>query len=100
MPLFNFKKLAISKKQEEDPVHSASIDNKKDIDHLLDQPIVYDYMNYPSNKKKNAKLSKCTKVQKTVSFNAMVELVTFTDNWKMKIIKGKLRTEEEQVWVY
>ncbi|XP_020803077.1 uncharacterized protein LOC110179810 [Drosophila serrata] len=93
---FNFRKLATSKKPEEVTVLTKSVDNKIDIDKEPDQPIVYDYMKYPANKKKNAKQSKCPKIQKTVTFKTMVELVTYTDNWKMKMIHGKLRTEEEQ----
>ncbi|KAH8285338.1 hypothetical protein KR054_007791 [Drosophila jambulina] len=90
---FNSRKLATSKMPEEDQVLAKSVDNKSDID----KAIVYDYMNYPTNKKKNAKLSKFAKVKKNVSFKTMVELVTYTENWKMKMIEGKLRTEEEQV---
>ncbi|KAH8234231.1 hypothetical protein KR038_004038 [Drosophila bunnanda] len=94
---FNFRKLAAGQKPEEDPVPTESLDNKIDIDMESDQPIVYDYMKYPSNKKKNTKPRKSAKIRKTVTFKAMVELVTYTDNWKMKMIQGKLRTEEEQV---
>ncbi|KAH8269559.1 hypothetical protein KR018_009114, partial [Drosophila ironensis] len=60
-----------------------------------DETVEYDYMKYP-NQKKN-KLQKKIKPQKNVTFKMMVELVTYTDNWKMKMIECKLRTEEEQV---
>ncbi|KAH8253896.1 hypothetical protein KR032_007518 [Drosophila birchii] len=97
----NFRKLASSKKPEEGSVLKKSFDDKIDVDTASpdhsDQPIVYDYMKYPVNKKKNAKPSKGAKIQKTVSFKTVVELVTYTENWKIKVIHGKLRTEEEQV---
>ncbi|KAI8038806.1 uncharacterized protein LOC128254809 [Drosophila gunungcola] len=64
------------------------------INEMDDQAIVYDYMKYPSKKAKG-KLFK--KPRKTVSFKTMVELVTYTDNWKMRMSESKLRTEEEQL---
>ncbi|XP_017044824.1 uncharacterized protein LOC108090585 [Drosophila ficusphila] len=75
---------------------SEALEAKRDAVQAEDQPIVYDYMKYPSYKAKN-KLAKFGKARKRVSFKTMVELVTFTDNWKMKTSESKLRTEEEQV---
>ncbi|XP_016969930.1 uncharacterized protein LOC108037800 [Drosophila rhopaloa] len=86
------KKLA---KLDEDLTNAT--ETKKDIiEEVEDQPVVYDYMKYPSNKEKG-KLFKSVKPRKNVSFKVMVELVTYTDNWKMKMSESKLRTEEEQL---
>ncbi|KAH8232853.1 hypothetical protein KR026_001040 [Drosophila bipectinata] len=71
---------------------------EKEVSNVADSPIEaieYDYMKYPNQKKKS--LEKRIKPKKSVSFKMMVELVTYTDNWKMKMIESKLRTEEEQV---
>ncbi|XP_017115327.1 uncharacterized protein LOC108137897 [Drosophila elegans] len=74
---------------------TKSAESEKDIiNEVDDQAIVYDYMMYPSKKAKG-KLFK--KPQKNVSFKTMVELVTYTDNWKMRMSESKLRTEEEQL---
>ncbi|KAH8401303.1 hypothetical protein KR009_004450 [Drosophila setifemur] len=70
------------------------INDEADTD-SQDQAIEYDYLKYPNQKKKN-KLEKKIKSQKNVTFKMMVELVTYTDNWKMKMSESKLRTEEEQ----
>ncbi|XP_043066598.2 uncharacterized protein [Drosophila bipectinata] len=70
----------------------------KEVSNVADSPIEaidYDYMKYPNQKKKS--LEKRIKPKKSVSFKMMVELVTYTDNWKMKMIESKLRTEEEQL---
>ncbi|XP_016967799.1 uncharacterized protein LOC108036299 [Drosophila biarmipes] len=76
---------------------AKAVESKKNIiDEVEGQPIVYDYMKYPSSKAKG-KLTKSAKPRKTVTFKVMVELVTFTDNWKMQMIESKLRTEEEQL---
>jgi len=75
---------------------SKAVESKNNITSEVEgQP---DYMKYPSNKAKG-KMVKSMKPRKTVTFKMMVELVTFTDNWKMKMIESKLRTEEEQVWL-
>ncbi|XP_017078896.1 uncharacterized protein LOC108112997 [Drosophila eugracilis] len=74
-----------------------SVELEKDITNgEEDPPIVYDYMKYPSKKGKPGKLIKSLKPQKTVTFKMMVELVTFTENWKVKMCESKLRSEEEQ----
>ncbi|XP_001975382.3 uncharacterized protein LOC6548660 [Drosophila erecta] len=70
--------------------------NKDVIAEVADQSVVYDYMNYPSSKAKG-KLLKRVKPLKNVTFKTVVELVTYTENWKMKMCESKLRTEEEQV---
>jgi len=78
---------------------SKVVESKSNITNEVEgQPVVYDYMKYPSNKAKGKQI-KSVKPRKTVTFKMMVELVTFTDNWKMKMIESKLRTEEEQVWL-
>ncbi|XP_017014781.2 uncharacterized protein [Drosophila takahashii] len=88
------KKLNAAKLEEE---LSKAIESKKDIiDEEDGQPIVYDYMKYSSTKAKG-KLIKSAKPRKTVTFKMMVELVTYTDNWKMKMCESKLRSEEEQL---
>ncbi|KAH8348396.1 hypothetical protein KR084_007099 [Drosophila pseudotakahashii] len=90
------KKLTATKLDDE---LSKAIESKKDnVAEMEGQPIVYDYMKYPSTKAKG-KLMKSVKPRKTVTFKMMVELVTYTDNWKMKMCESKLRTEEEQVWL-
>ncbi|EDW91951.1 uncharacterized protein LOC6531436 [Drosophila yakuba] len=76
---------------------SQAVEHKKDIiDEVADQSVVYDYMNYPSNKAKG-KLSKGVKPLKSVTFKTVVELVTYSENWKMKKSESRLRTEEEQL---
>ncbi|ALC42519.1 CG15705, partial [Drosophila busckii] len=53
----------------------------------------YDYMKYGKKKKKGYALPK-----KHVSFKRVVELITFTEDWKIKSrTEGNLRSEEEQV---
>ncbi|XP_064544313.1 uncharacterized protein LOC135432519 [Drosophila montana] len=62
----------------------------------IKEPIVYDYMKYPSKKKGKA-LHAHAKVKKSVSFKRVVELVTFTDDWKMQTSESNLRTEDQQL---
>ncbi|EDW61404.1 uncharacterized protein [Drosophila virilis] len=62
----------------------------------IKEPIVYDYMKYPS-KKKGKTLHPHPKVKKSVSFKRVVELVTFTDDWKMQTSESNLRTEDQQL---
>ncbi|EDX07334.1 uncharacterized protein LOC6734746 [Drosophila simulans] len=83
-------------KLDEDP-GTQKVEFKKDIiDEVADQAAEYDYMKYPSNKEK-AKLLKCVKPLKSVTFKAVVELVTFSENWKMKMSESRLRSEDEQL---
>lgn len=67
---------------------------------FTDEPVVYDYMKYP-NKKKGRVLHNHhhnrLKMRKNVSFKCVVELVTFTDDWKMQMTQSNLRTEDQQV---
>lgn len=66
----------------------------------IKEPIVYDYMKYPNRKKSktgNQYQHKVLKAKKSVSFKRIVELVSFTDDWKMKTSQSNLRSEEEQV---
>ncbi|XP_030080977.1 uncharacterized protein LOC111600725 [Drosophila hydei] len=66
---------------------------------LKEQPVVYDYMKYP--KKKGRVLHNHNhnrlKMKKSVSFKCVVDLVTFTDDWKMQTSQSSLRTEDQQV---
>ncbi|XP_017958966.1 uncharacterized protein LOC108653163 [Drosophila navojoa] len=66
---------------------------------IKEQPVVYDYMKYP-NKKKGRVLHNHhhnrLKMRKNVSFKCIVELVTYTDDWKMQTTQSKLRTEDQQ----
>lgn len=73
---------------------------QKTSDTEIKEPIVYDYMKYPNRKKSktgNQYQHKVLKAKKSVSFKRIVELVSFTDDWKMKTSESNLRTEEEQV---
>jgi len=78
---------------------TQKVEFKKDIiDEVADQSVEYDYMKYPSNKEK-AKLLKGVKSLKSVTFKTVVELVTYSENWKMKMSESRLRSEDEQVWL-
>lgn len=66
----------------------------------IKEPIVYDYMKYPKKKKNKMATSLAQggmKTKKCVSFKRIVELVSFTDDWKIKTSQSNLRSEEEQV---
>lgn len=66
----------------------------------IKEPIVYDYMKYPKKKKNKMATSQAQggmKSKKCVSFKRIVELVSFTDDWKIKTSQSNLRSEEEQV---
>ncbi|EDV37709.1 uncharacterized protein Dana_GF13585 [Drosophila ananassae] len=85
-----------NKTLEETPtIPEKDVSNGDDVADATVESIEYDYMKYPNQKKKS--LEKRLKPQKNVSFKMMVELVTYTDNWKMKMIESRLRTEEEQL---
>lgn len=66
----------------------------------IKEPIVYDYMKYPKKKKNKMETPQAQgsmKNKKCVSFKRIVELVSFTDDWKIKTSQSNLRSEEEQV---
>ncbi|EDW02669.1 uncharacterized protein LOC6559477 [Drosophila grimshawi] len=62
----------------------------------VEEPIVYDYMKYAKKNKKGKGVYGKAKVTKSVSFKQIVELVTFTEDWKMLKSQSHLRTDEEQ----